>query len=256
MPSTTSLIPPVRSSKRSPRPPRVTGAWLPREDAALSGVVACHGAQHWSQIASHVTGRTAKQCRERWVNHLAPGINKEPFSAAEDQLLWEAVSEHGTKWTDIARTVLVGRTEHQLKMRWVHVQRRHTLESTSPPPLGKRKLPLEPMDAVLNRMQPRELCDLFEEQDRKEPERVPAGLDDLLPGCISPAHAHKDHNLLPSPARTSNSWFAVLRGTGTGCAMPLTPGASPFDKINRALRAHTDARKDAWDGLPIRFVPL
>jgi hypothetical protein len=33
-----------------------------------------HGQQCWSLIATFLTGRIGKQCRERWHNHLRPHI--------------------------------------------------------------------------------------------------------------------------------------------------------------------------------------
>jgi len=33
-----------------------------------------HGQQRWSLIATYLTGRIGKQCRERWHNHLRPDI--------------------------------------------------------------------------------------------------------------------------------------------------------------------------------------
>ena len=30
----------------------------------------------WAEVAKSIEGRTAKQCRERWMNHLDPNVNK------------------------------------------------------------------------------------------------------------------------------------------------------------------------------------
>jgi hypothetical protein len=32
------------------------------------------GEKKWSKIAKDLPGRIGKQCRERWLNHLKPGI--------------------------------------------------------------------------------------------------------------------------------------------------------------------------------------
>jgi hypothetical protein len=47
----------------------------------------------WLEVAKRVDGRTAKQCRERWQNHLNPDLKMGPFTAAEDLLLETAVRE-------------------------------------------------------------------------------------------------------------------------------------------------------------------
>lgn len=33
-------------------------------------LVAAHGHRRWSEIAKHLPGRSGKQCRERFVNHM------------------------------------------------------------------------------------------------------------------------------------------------------------------------------------------
>jgi myb proto-oncogene protein len=43
----------------------------------LVELVERHGQQRWSLIATHLTGRIGKQCRERWHNHLRPDIKVE-----------------------------------------------------------------------------------------------------------------------------------------------------------------------------------
>lgn len=36
----------------------------------LLQLVAIHGHRRWSEIAKHLPGRSGKQCRERFVNHM------------------------------------------------------------------------------------------------------------------------------------------------------------------------------------------
>jgi Myb-like DNA-binding protein FlbD len=68
--------------------------------------------------------RKGKQCRERWINHLNPQINKGPFSIEEDILMIEKQIQHGNRWAHIA-TFLVGRTENQVKNRFKHIQKKY-----------------------------------------------------------------------------------------------------------------------------------
>jgi myb proto-oncogene protein len=66
------------------------------DDALCSSVmVACR-----SFIASHLTGRLGKQCRERWFNHLNPDIKKEAWTPEEDRIILGAHHELGNKWSD------------------------------------------------------------------------------------------------------------------------------------------------------------
>ena len=43
--------------------------------------------------------RDKKQCRERYLNHLDPGINKNAWSTAEDETLKRLHAESGGKWS-------------------------------------------------------------------------------------------------------------------------------------------------------------
>ena len=54
------------------------------------------------EVAVAVSGRTAKQCRERFKNFLDPGINRSPWTAAEDAALCCAHEKVGNKWAMIA----------------------------------------------------------------------------------------------------------------------------------------------------------
>jgi hypothetical protein len=49
--------------------------WTEEEDEAIRQMVAKHGTKSWALIAENLAkdgmpGRTGKQCRERWHNHL------------------------------------------------------------------------------------------------------------------------------------------------------------------------------------------
>jgi hypothetical protein len=51
--------------------------WSDEEHQRLSELVCKYGTyRSWTLIASNLPGRTGKQCRERWLNHLVPNIKK------------------------------------------------------------------------------------------------------------------------------------------------------------------------------------
>ena len=91
----------------------------------------------WTVLAKSVRGRTPKQCRERWFNHLDPNVNKGPWTPEEDQIIWEAQLKMGNRWSSIAR-MLKGRTENAVKIRWKSLKRQ---KNGGAPARRKRRSP-------------------------------------------------------------------------------------------------------------------
>lgn len=76
------------------------------------------GFRNWGQVATQMkNGRTSKQCRERWRQHLDTSICKKPFSLDEDMVIIQMRQQLGNQWSTIARH-LPGRTDSAVKIRW------------------------------------------------------------------------------------------------------------------------------------------
>jgi hypothetical protein len=95
------------------RPGLVKGAWTKEEDAIVFEMVTLHGVGNikWSVIAAELPGRLGKQARERWYNHLDPGLNKGPWTEAEDTLIMGMQADMGNRWCEIAKHLTVSGKE-------------------------------------------------------------------------------------------------------------------------------------------------
>lgn len=101
------------------RPGLKKGSWSSPEDACL-GTMLLHGGTNWTEMAQKIPGRTSKQCRERWFNHLDPSINRDPYTSAEDTTIMEIYNKMGSKWSNISKALTrvdCRRTPESVKLR-------------------------------------------------------------------------------------------------------------------------------------------
>ena len=99
------------------RPGLKKGYWGPEEDDLLRRLVGLNGEDKWGEVASQISNRTTKQCRERWWHHLDPCVKKGGWSEEEDVLILEQHAKIGNRWSAISK-MLPGRTENAVKIRW------------------------------------------------------------------------------------------------------------------------------------------
>jgi hypothetical protein len=99
------------------------------EDNILKSVIQTARPGNWDELAVHLPGVRPRQCRERWLNYLAPGIIRGNWTSDEDEIIKKQVKEQGTKWAKISK-LLPGRTENDIKNRW-NTTLKKTLKETS-----------------------------------------------------------------------------------------------------------------------------
>lgn len=96
-----------------------------QEDEILLRAITSHSRStlKWSNVAKVVPGRSGKQCRERYLNHLTPNIKLKNWSPVEDATLFRLYLTDGSKWSMMSK-VLRGRTDNGIKNRYHHLKRR------------------------------------------------------------------------------------------------------------------------------------
>ena len=109
----------TKNSKRESFPQK-RRSWTAREDSAIRGLVNENGVKQWTLIAENlqrnfnISGRSGKQCRERWHNHLDSGILKQSWSQEEELTLFSMHQKLGNKWAEISKFI-PGRTDNSIK---------------------------------------------------------------------------------------------------------------------------------------------
>lgn len=101
------------------RPRKSGGPWTTQENERLQWLVSRCGNQnqvHWVEIARDHGSRDAKQCRERWDNHLKPGLNRDKITPEEGRRLMEWVAHNGNRWAPLGRHM--NRPENMVKNYW------------------------------------------------------------------------------------------------------------------------------------------
>lgn len=97
--------------------PRAKRPWTEAEDIQLRNLVSQIGQGLWAAIAAEIPGRSGKQVRERWLNHVSPHVTKRPWSSEEDAMILERHREFGNCWSKIAK-LLKGRSDNSVKNRF------------------------------------------------------------------------------------------------------------------------------------------
>jgi hypothetical protein len=113
-------------------PGLVKGSWTRYEDEVIIKFVKENGTKNWRKLCDLLPGRIGKQCRERWINHLDPSINHDPWTPEEDELLIKYHNLYGNKWVTIAG-LMKTRSDNAIKNRWNATLKKATYKQTFSP---------------------------------------------------------------------------------------------------------------------------
>jgi myb proto-oncogene protein len=97
-------------------------SWTCEEDKILKEQVKTK--KTWSQIALHLPHRSGKSCRERWMNHLNPNLDKSALTDREIKKIFRLVPLYSAtgrggrlviQWSKMVKKEFPRRTDNQLK---------------------------------------------------------------------------------------------------------------------------------------------
>lgn len=98
-----------------------------KEDQELINVVSTFGSNNWNKISEELSKqagfmKTAKQCRDRYLNYLSPNIqNKKEWTIEEDKCLIFYHLLYPNRWHFITQ-FLPGRSEVSIKNRYKQIE--------------------------------------------------------------------------------------------------------------------------------------
>lgn len=163
------------------------------EDQRLREVVHAVGTSDWKLVSLHMSGRTARQCRDRWNNYLCPDIRRSQWTEDEEELLIRKMREIGGRWSILAH-LFPGRSGIAI--------RNHCCK------LARRK----DADPILDEI-------LFEESRK----RIKIDVDDVrdllghineqpekLPSCVSMMLSADSTKIFPIFKRDTQAWPAFF----------------------------------------------
>lgn len=179
----------------------VKGPFSSDEDELIKQFVAQNGAKNWPEISKLIPHRNAKQCRERWFNHLSPNVVHKPWTYEEDLLIYQRFQKYGSKWAKISKA-LPGRTDCAIKNRY----------NSS---ISKRLSTNEFSDTIL-----------LPEPSKRQKNRIPK----LIANCPSKINTSPADKTQPSDKGGTNKTSET-----EGINDPLAPDLSPISEVSPSV---------------------
>lgn len=100
--------------------------WSTEEEAQIQLLVEKYGTDNWETVHREFRSRNErdeKAIRNRYYDFLEPSLSKDPFTVAEENVLWQQYEMLGRKWTKIAKA-LPGRSPKMVRNQFFSICRR------------------------------------------------------------------------------------------------------------------------------------
>ena len=142
--------------------------WTEDEDRQLTAEVARLGTddQAWEKIASSenilLQGKSAKQCRDRWFNHLDPQLLHSDWQSEDNRRLLSSHEKSGSRWKIIARQ-FPRRTDNSVKNQFFSLVRKSLRKA-------RKSVSKNANTAEVNAIKPKVLSDLLSQSINLPPE--------------------------------------------------------------------------------------
>jgi myb proto-oncogene protein len=99
---------------RNPR--KIKESFTEEEDKMIEKYIQEYGMKSLEELEKRLVNRSARQIRERYRLYLDPKVDHSPFTAQEDELLFNAFDQFHGKWCLMVK-MFSGRTDVALKHR-------------------------------------------------------------------------------------------------------------------------------------------
>ena len=107
----------IETTVRHYKKPHGNRRFKPDEDEKLRSLVTQYGERSWHTISKHMKNRSARQCKDRWLNYLSPNANHSEFSQEDREFILQYVSRNGPHWSELAQ-YFPGRNGAQIRNKW------------------------------------------------------------------------------------------------------------------------------------------
>lgn len=90
------------------------------EDTLLIQLVNSLPEDSWQEISTHFSGKTPKQCRNRWCNYVNPILKHGDWDTYEELVILQKYEEYGPKWAAIS-ACLPNRSPNDIRYHWIQL---------------------------------------------------------------------------------------------------------------------------------------